>query len=229
MGGVLTDDVSLGVRSLTLQRGPTPPTDRRRTLTGPAISEEGSVMMSDGNYGAADLLSRLYLLLEAALRSPGDPAVVEVALVQAVAGSGADSAVLGTMTTDGNLDLMMMPSGCGPLRPAGALTVGPHNPLTDAVVREDSIWLSSPVEIRAAYPSAGLLWGRAFAAVPLMVRHKPVGVLGIIHDAAVHVFTASEREYLGAVASTCATVVAQHACTVGPYGAIPSVGHGGRS
>jgi hypothetical protein len=168
----------------------------------------GGLDMADEEANAAGLLSRLQLLLHAMSASPSDVAVLELALAQAVAATGAGIGVLGTMGRRGFVDLTMM-FGIGEgVRRCGALQVGSRYPLTDAIARERSIWLSSPSDIKDAYPAAGGMWGRAFAAVPLTVGLVPVGAIGVIHDAMGHDFTNTERVFLCAVADICATIVA---------------------
>ncbi|MEV4636606.1 GAF domain-containing protein [Actinoplanes sp. NPDC049548] len=167
----------------------------------------GAEMTPDDDFGAARLLSRLHLLLQAATASPRDPEVLELALIQAVAATGADSAVLGTLRRRDILDVRLLAGTGGPMHEVGALHVGSRYPLTDAIVQEKPVWLSSPPEIRSSYPTAGGLWGRAFAALPLMVRQVPVGAIGVIHDAAGHYHTGVERVFLSTVADVCATIV----------------------
>jgi hypothetical protein len=147
------------------------------------------------------------LLLHAATVAPRDTTILELALIQAVAAIGADSAVLGTLASRDILDVKLLSGTGGAVHEVGALHVGTRYPLTDAIVQEKPIWLSSPPEIRSSYPTAGGLWGRAFAAVPLMIRHMPVGAIGVIHDTAGHYHTATERVFLSAVADICAGIV----------------------
>ncbi|MEV8510339.1 hypothetical protein AB0368_36680 [Actinoplanes sp. NPDC051475] len=164
-------------------------------------------MSSKENVGAAGLLSRLGMLVQATVLSPGDTTLLELALVQAVAAIGADCAMLGIRRRE-VLDVTLLSGAGGATHDMGILQVGSRYPLTDAIVQERSIWLSSPPEIRSAYPSAGGLWGRAIAVVPLMLRHCPVGAIAIIHETAVHHHCGSERLFLTAVADICATMVA---------------------
>ncbi|MEV4641403.1 GAF domain-containing protein [Actinoplanes sp. NPDC049548] len=164
--------------------------------------------MPDDEAAAAGLLARLHLLLQAAAAAPGDVTVLELALAQAIAATGADSAVLGQLRDHRAAMATMEVRAGGGMHRGGTLRVGGRYPLTDAVAKEDSIWLSSLPEIRTTYPTAGRLWGRAFAAVPLIVRHIPVGAIAVIHDTDAHQFTRVERLFLRSVADLCAPLVA---------------------
>lgn len=164
-------------------------------------------MTSEEDLGGAELLSRVHLLLEAVVVAPGDASLLESAAAQAAVALDADSVVLGTMSSRDALHAFLWPGVGGAMHEIGALQVESRFPLTDAIVRGEPIWLSSPSEIRAFYPYAGGLWGRAFAAVPLMVRQQPVGALGVIYDRGGHYFTGPERAFLGAIADICAIMV----------------------
>lgn len=168
--------------------------------------------MPDDYFAATGLLARLQLLLQAVAAAPGDVDVLQLALAQAIAATGADSAVLGQLRHHRGAMAMMEFRAGGVVHEGGTLLVGPRYPLTDAIAREEPIWLSSLPEIRTTYPTAGRLWGRAFAAVPLMVRHVPVGAIAVIHDTDGHDFTGTERLFLRSVADLCAPVVAELAC-----------------
>ncbi|MEV6600764.1 GAF domain-containing protein [Actinoplanes sp. NPDC051346] len=181
-------------------------------------------MSSDVECGSADALSRLHLLLGAVAATPSDADVVELGLSQAIAVTGAGSAVLGTLRDPATLDLAMASGGGGSISRCGALRVGSRYPLTDAIARQRSVWLSSAAEIAAAYPTAGGLWGRAFAAVPIMVRGLPIGAIGVIHDDGNHVFTDAERLCLRAIADICAVVMA-HRQAIGIVRPMPPLGH----
>ncbi|MCA2211597.1 GAF domain-containing protein [Jidongwangia harbinensis] len=174
-------------------------------------------MVPDDDLGAADLLRRLSLLLHATAASPSDATVLQLALAQAVAATGADIAVLGRVTDQDVIDVTLLFDTGATVHEIGVLDVDSRYPLTDVVVRERAIWLASPPEIRLGYPDGGALWGCAFAGVPLMAGGVAVGAIGLIYDATGHYFTAAEREYLSAVADLCATVLAHpHAQTWPP-------------
>ncbi|OJF12608.1 hypothetical protein BG844_19700 [Couchioplanes caeruleus subsp. caeruleus] len=166
----------------------------------------------------------MHLLLGAAAAAPSDADMLELGLSQAIAATGAGSAVLGTLRDRSTLDLAMVTEGGGRISRCGALRVGPRYPLTDAIARERPVWLSSAAEIAAAYPTAGGLWGRAFAAVPVMVRGVPMGAIGVIHDEGGHLFTAAQRTCLRAVADICALVMAYRQA-VGVDRPMPPLGH----
>ncbi|GGQ59912.1 GAF domain-containing protein [Couchioplanes azureus] len=181
-------------------------------------------MSPDEKSGCTDALSRVHLLLGAAAAAPSDADVLELGLSQAIAATGAGSAVLGTLRDRTTLDMAMVAEGGGRISRCGALRVGPRYPLTDAIAREQPVWLSSAAEIAAGYPTAGGLWGRAFAAVPVLVRGVPAGAIGVIHDAGEHVFTAGERLCLQAVADICALVMAYRQA-IGIVRPMPPLGH----
>ncbi|MEV4642279.1 GAF domain-containing protein [Actinoplanes sp. NPDC049548] len=164
----------------------------------------------DDDLGASGLLCRLHMLLHLAVASaPGDTSVLKLAMIQAAAATGADSAVLGTVNDRDVVDVSMLSAAGGPVHDAGALAVSPQYPLTDVIVRAKPIWLASPPEVRAAYPTGGALWGRAFAGVPLLAGGAAIGAIGLIHDTTGHHFTDVERTFVSAVADLCAGVLFQ--------------------
>ncbi|MFI5493996.1 hypothetical protein [Actinoplanes sp. NPDC051859] len=165
-------------------------------------------MRPEQDFGWADSLSRLQLLLQAVAAAPTDASVLELGLTQVIAATGAGSAVLGTMRDHGTLELAMVTGIGGSISPCGVLRVGSRYPLTDAIARERAVWLSSSAEIAASYPAASGLWGRAFAAVPVMSRGMPLGAIGVIYDDGAHAFTGAERLCLRGVADICAIVLA---------------------
>ena len=83
-------------------------------------------------------------------------------------------------------------------------------PLEDAFLREEPVWIGSSAELRARYPAlvpAGATLGDAsWAALPLRVRGRPVGALGI-GFAGAHRFDEEERGFLEALAHQCAQAV----------------------
>jgi GAF domain-containing protein len=176
----------------------------------------GRELSPDDGPGAAALLHRLHLLLHAATASPGDATVLQLALIQAVAATGADSAVLGTIRDTDLVDVTMLFGAGEPVHDVGALTLDSRYPLTDVIVRERAIWLTSFPEIQEAYPRGGTLWGKAFAGVPLLQRGVPLGAIGLIHDTSGHDFGAAERAFLSAVADLCATVLGHPDATTWP-------------
>ena len=176
----------------------------------------GHEMLPDDDLGAAGLLHRLHMLLHAAAMSPGDGTVLQLALTQAMAATGADSAVLGTIRDRDVVDMTLLFGAGGPVHDIGGLTLDSRNPLHDAIVRERAIWLTSFREIQDAYPRGSALWGHAFAGVPLLHRGVAVGAIGLIHDITSHRFTTTERTFLGAVADLCASVLAHPEATMWP-------------
>ncbi|MFI7601535.1 GAF domain-containing protein [Actinoplanes sp. NPDC049681] len=173
--------------------------------------------IANDDLGAAGLLSRLHMLLHAAATSPADAGVLKLALIQAAAATGADSAVLGTMRDRDLIDVTLLPGAGDPVHDVGVLPVGSRYPLTDVILRGRPVWLTSPREIRLAYPVGGALWGFAFAGAPLLLRGVPIGAVGLIHDNAAHCFTAVERVFVSAVADVCATVLS-HTRASSPLG-----------
>jgi PAS domain S-box-containing protein len=80
-------------------------------------------------------------------------------------------------------------------------------PPCDAVRLRQAIWLGSREEIRARYPPVEALpaaWGDgAWAAIPLLVKDRPIGALSFAFDAS-HRFDPEEREFSLALAGQCA-------------------------
>jgi GAF domain-containing protein len=183
----------------------------------------GHEIPSDDDLGAASLLHRLQMLLHAAATSPGDATVLQLALIQAVAATGADSVVLGTMRDGDVIDVTLL-FGTGELvHDVGAFTLDSRYPLHDVIVRERAMWLASFGEIRDAYPQGHMLWGHSFAGVPLLHQGAAVGAIGLIHDTTGHYFTTAERAFLSAVADLCATVLAHPHFTAWPPRTVPQV------
>jgi GAF domain-containing protein len=183
----------------------------------------GRDMVPDDDLTAAGLLCRLQMLLQAAAAAPGDASVCELALMQAAAATGADSAVLGRLRGPEVMHVTLLFGAGEPVHDVGVLQVSPRYPLTDLVVRERSIWLSSSIEIRTAYPSAGGIWGRAFGGVPMLSGGVAVGALGVIHDYSGHLFTPAERTFLAGVADLCATVLTHPSADARPPSTVAPV------
>jgi len=83
-------------------------------------------------------------------------------------------------------------------------------PLEEAFLREEPVWIASSTELRARYPAlvpAGATVGDAsWAALPLRVRGRPIGALGI-GFAGAHRFDEEERDFLEALAHQSAQAV----------------------
>jgi signal transduction histidine kinase len=83
-------------------------------------------------------------------------------------------------------------------------------PLEEAFLREEPVWIGSSSELRGRYPAlvpAGATVGDAsWAALPLRVRGRPIGALGI-GFAGAHRFDEEERGFLEALAHQCAQAI----------------------
>jgi len=83
-------------------------------------------------------------------------------------------------------------------------------PLAEAFHRQQPVWIGSATELAERYPrlvAAGtLLSDGAWAAVPLSVRERPLGVLGVAF-AASRVFESEERAFMVALAQQAAQAV----------------------
>ncbi len=83
-------------------------------------------------------------------------------------------------------------------------------PLEEAFLREEPVWIASSAELRNRYPAlvpAGATVGDAsWAALPLRVRGRPIGALGI-GFAGAHRFDEEERGFLEALAHQCAQAI----------------------
>jgi len=83
-------------------------------------------------------------------------------------------------------------------------------PLEEAFLREEPVWIGSAEELRARYPTlvpAGAAVSEAaWAALPLRVRGRTVGALGI-GFAGAHSFGEEERSFMEALAHHCAQAV----------------------
>jgi PAS domain S-box-containing protein len=83
-------------------------------------------------------------------------------------------------------------------------------PLEEAFLREEPVWIGSSADLRDRYPAlvpAGATVGDAsWAALPLRVRGRPIGALGI-GFAGAHRFDEEERGFLEALAHQCAQAV----------------------
>jgi len=95
--------------------------------------------------------------------------------------------------------------------PEGDGAPGPlRAPLDEAFLRDESVWIGSSAELRARYP--GLFppevatSDAAWAALPLRVRGRPVGALGV-GWAGAHSFAEEERGFIEALAHQCAQAI----------------------
>ena len=83
-------------------------------------------------------------------------------------------------------------------------------PLEEAFLREEPIWIGSADELRARYPGlvpeGAAVSEAAWAALPLKVRGRTGGVLGI-GFAGIHAFPEEERSFIEALAHHCAQAV----------------------
>ena len=83
-------------------------------------------------------------------------------------------------------------------------------PLEEAFLREEGVWIASAEELRHRYPAlepaAGALSDASWAAVPLRVRGRAVGALGV-GFAGAHAFGAEDRAFVEALAHQCAQAV----------------------
>jgi signal transduction histidine kinase len=83
-------------------------------------------------------------------------------------------------------------------------------PLDEAYLREETVWIASATELRTRYPSlvpAGATLSEAsWVALPLRVRGRAVGALGI-GFAGAHPFGDEERGFVEALAHQCAQAV----------------------
>jgi len=83
-------------------------------------------------------------------------------------------------------------------------------PLEEAFLREEPVWIGSSSELRGRYPAlvpAGATVADAsWAALPLRVRGRPIGALGI-GFAGAHRFDEEERGFLEALAHQCAQAI----------------------
>jgi PAS domain S-box-containing protein len=140
-------------------------------------------------------------------------AVTEAEVAQAILGLGLH--VLGA--SGGSLcfpegGILEVAHAAGSMDSAGAGgTPGPlRAPLEEAFLREEPVWIGSSAELCTRYPAlvpAGATLGDAsWAALPLRVRGRPIGALGI-GFAGAHRFDEEERGFLEALAHQCAQAV----------------------
>ena len=82
-----------------------------------------------------------------------------------------------------------------------------HVPLTDAVVQERPVWLSSREDLRARYPELEPhTVSSAAAALPLMVKGRVLGTIGLSFGQE-HRFNEDDRAFFTAVAHACAQAI----------------------
>ena len=83
-------------------------------------------------------------------------------------------------------------------------------PLEEAFLREEPVWIASSTELRARYPAlvpgGATVGDSSWAALPLRVRGRPIGALGI-GFAGAHRFGEEERDFLEALAHQSAQAV----------------------
>jgi PAS domain S-box-containing protein len=90
-------------------------------------------------------------------------------------------------------------------------TPGPlRAPLEEAFLREEPVWIGSADDLRSRYPglvpAGAAVSEAAWAALPLQVRGRPVGALGI-GFAGAHAFGEEARSFIEALAHHCAQAV----------------------
>jgi len=83
-------------------------------------------------------------------------------------------------------------------------------PLEEAFLREEAVWIGSSAELRTRYPTlvppGATLGDASWSALPLRVRGRPIGALGI-GFAGAHRFDEEERGFLEALAHQCAQAI----------------------
>ncbi|HEX6500393.1 MAG TPA: SpoIIE family protein phosphatase [Micromonosporaceae bacterium] len=153
---------------------------------------------------ASDVLGRLRMVVLALTRSPHAPDIPDLIVSQAVAAAGGYGGVLGVVRGD-RIEIIGHRGYPPEVRARfDPLVIGPHLPLTDAVLTREAIWLPSGEDAGIRYPQMSSNGTpRATVSLPLMIGEEPIGVLGVSFDD-LHVSDRIERLFLLSLADICA-------------------------
>ena len=152
-----------------------------------------------------DRLQRVTAALAGAVSSEDVATAVVTVGLEAL---GASAATVGLLTRDGaELELVDSRGYQPPLPPRHRVRRDAGLPLTDAIVRRETIALTSAAERVARYPAARTLPGGdelgAFVGAPLMVGDRVLGAIGLSY-AGERRFTDEDLAFVSALAALCA-------------------------
>jgi PAS domain S-box-containing protein len=158
---------------------------------------------------ALDRLTRLQALTAALSEAVTSEQVAEGILTQAAAVLGTKTGVVARLSDDGNEFLCLHATGYPPevVKALSRFPADARMPLVDAVRDRQPVLLANLAERDASYPDLAYLTGvpaeGALAALPLVVRGRAIGGLGLWFPAA-RTFTDQDRAFLLTVAGLCA-------------------------
>ena len=154
----------------------------------------------------AERMARLQEVTAALSAAPGEQEVAEVILGVGLHVLGASGGSL-CFPSAGVLEVA---HAAGSMAAADGTPGALRAPLEEAFLREEPVWIGSADELRTRYPglvpAGAAVSEAAWAALPLRVRERTVGALGI-GFAGAHHFGEEERGFIEALAHHCAQAV----------------------
>ena len=158
---------------------------------------------------AADRTRRLYAVTAALSEAVTAADVARVVVDQGIEAVGATAGSLSLVTEDGTALEMARSIGYPPgvMDPWRRIPLDVPIPLTDAVLREEPVYLESPEERLRRYPALDAVRAshetRASACVPLLAGGEVFGVLAFSFDRP-GAFSADDREFILSIGRQCA-------------------------
>lgn len=153
---------------------------------------------------------QLLLITAAYSRARTPDEVIQVTVEQGLAALGADAGIVALLNEADNTLEIKQTTGYAPeaLEPwrSQPIPMGTDYPLTDAVLRQESIWIRSREELFESYPTMPVLQAAhssSAASIPIMVNGHTLGVLGL-RFASAHEFSPAERIFGETIARLCA-------------------------
>jgi signal transduction histidine kinase/CheY-like chemotaxis protein len=161
-----------------------------------------------GEIAARLKVEALRCLSEALAGALGTSDVASVVIDRGMQMAGADACALHLVEAASGILELMSQRGCSPQVVESIRRITPESPLFAALAASSSIWIESPEDYAAQYPSLATMpaegrRARAWWSVPLIAEGRTIGQLGMgFHEA--HCFPPEEREFIGLFSRQCA-------------------------
>ncbi|GAC1348070.1 MAG: hypothetical protein NVSMB23_28430 [Myxococcales bacterium] len=156
---------------------------------------------------AFDRLMRLQIITSALVSAPTSEAIGQTLTRSVLSTIGARSATLSRLEAASLRVVACHPMQIPDFGDFATVDLQASVPTAEALRRGAAVWLGTPAEIDARYPSLASLrrslGDEAWALIPLHVGDRKLGVLGLSFATA-QVFDEDDRNFFGAVANQCA-------------------------